>query len=123
MSYDDRVLLLAIAGRLAEILGGRIRDHLKKAERARAALIRWYGSTGPHSWLDAMSGKVWGKAYVLIKPPAWKTAKCRTHDERMAEVLGFVSGRTGPWKGYGRYRPHILLVPGKKPRKRAKPKT
>lgn len=122
MSYIERVETLAIAGRLAEILGGRMRDHLKKAKRARAALIIWYGGPGPYNWLEK-GDKGWARAYVLVKPPAWKTAKCRTHDERMAEVLGFVSGRTGPWKGHGRYRPHILLVPGKKPRKQAKTKT
>lgn len=116
MKLRDRITSLQRAACslwLASRLGGKPAHHKHRAERMATVLVRWFGKGGVE---DFVLGK--RSAYVEVHRVDWKLAKNRTPNEKAAEVLGFASGKTGPYKDHGRYRPHILLIRGEKRAKR-----
>ena len=101
----------AASAYLARLLGGVPSHHRHRALRLILAVERWWGSGGLVLLLRGER-----EAYVTVQRVDWKLSPRRTPNEREAEVLGFVSGKKGPYAAHGKYRPHLLFVRGKKRR-------
>lgn len=122
MPFHD-VEHLALAQWLASELGGKPCHHTAKALRMREILNRWFWGMGVKAFFNVSNASEYGpffkrrpEVYLTIQRKEWKLSPKRTPNERNAEVLGYVSGRVGPHKNKGRYRPQILLVKGRKRR-------